>query len=280
MKKAYFILSITIVSIIFLNSCKESKSSQAVNEIESITSSFKDWWSYHADNIDFESDFNAFDYSSTEISKKEFLKKLSSENVIALKTETSENQSTFKLYKLDTINSDEKKSIIKTSNQQASQAYYYYQLQGQVFPEFNFVDLDSLAYSNESVKGKTIILKTWFINCKPCIAEFPKLNEIVSNHKDNKDLLFISLALDSADSLNDFLVKKPFNYAVIPDQKDFITKTLKLNAFPTHVIVDKNGVIQSVGSIKQVYRFLDLDSKEKNTNTLNIPPPAAPSPSM
>lgn len=275
MKKKYFILSVTFISLLIFGSCKNNSSTAVdeFDEVQKITSDFKTWWIYHNENIDFESEFVAYDYGANEISKLEFLKKLFSENVIPFKTDSTNNTSTYTLFKIDTTNSSEKNAIVKASRQESLQTYYYLSLEGKPFPNFNFVDLDNQIHTNESIKNKTIILKTWFIACKPCIAEFPELNRIVNKYKNNEDILFISLATDSRESLNEFLLRKPFNYKVIPEQRHFITEILKLQAFPTHLIVDKNGIIQKVGSIKQVYRFLEENhSSSKSTN--NPPPPS------
>lgn len=44
-------------------------------------------------------------------------------------------------------------------------------------------------------------MKTWFIGCKTCLAEFPELSEMVENQHQNENLLFISLANDEAEPL-------------------------------------------------------------------------------
>jgi peroxiredoxin len=270
MKRRYSIFSIVIASVVVFNSCKEDAS---ISEVEKVTNDFKTWWTYHNEHIDFESDFTAYDYNANEITKREFLKKLSSESVIAFKTAGLDTTSEYTLFKIDTTASNEKRSIISVSNNKSLEAYYYLSYQGKPFPNFNFVDLDNQIHTNESIKNKVVILKTWFIACKPCIAEIPELNQIVEKHKNNENILFISLATDSRESLQEFLLKKPFNYKVIPEQKHFITETLKLNTFPTHLIIDKDGIIQKVGSIKQVYRFIEENYPSKLMDKSSPPPP-------
>jgi cytochrome oxidase Cu insertion factor (SCO1/SenC/PrrC family) len=61
-------------------------------------------------------------------------------------------------------------------------------MEGMEFPEFEITDLNGNHYSNESIKGKTTLFKTWFINCKTCGAEFPELNELVDKHFDNYEI--------------------------------------------------------------------------------------------
>ena len=270
MKRVYSIFSLMITSVVVFISCKENTS---ISEVEKVTNNFQTWWTYHNEHIDFESDFIAYDYSANEVSKKQFLKTLSSESVITLVTDTLENALAYTLFKIDTTASVEKRNIINVSNNRALEAYYYLNYQGKPFPDFNFVDLENQTHTNESIKNKTVILKTWFIACAPCIAEFQELNRIVDEHKNNDDILFISLATDSRESLKEFLLKKPFNYKVIPEQRQFISESLKLNTFPTHLIVDKDGIVQKAGSINQVYRFLEENYPSKSMDKFVPPPP-------
>ena len=119
-------------------------------------------------------------------------------------------------------------------------------MEGETFPKFDFTDLAGDYFTSENTTGKLTIFKTWFIGCKACVEEFPELNELVDRHKDENDITFISLALDAASELEMFLLKKPFQYKVVPEMGDFIEKTLGLQIYPSHIIVDKEGRIVKV----------------------------------
>jgi len=119
-------------------------------------------------------------------------------------------------------------------------------MEGTVFPKFDLKDLNGVEYTNEKTKGKTVVLKCWFIACAPCVAEFPQLNELVEKYKNRDDIVFVSLAFDSKEKLEPFLLKKPFRYAVVPDQKQFMFSDLDIKSYPTHIIIDKNGIIRKV----------------------------------
>src|SRR5690606_22334605 len=113
-----------------------------------------------------------------------------------------DNAEIYKLYKLDD-NAD--KRIGSTIKLESTTIYGLSEIEGSPLPQFNFTDLNENIYTNENTKGKTIIIKTWFINCKACIAEFPELNEFVEKYKDRNDIIFLSLALDSKSELEAFL---------------------------------------------------------------------------
>ena len=97
-----------------------------------------------------------------------------------------------------------------------------------------------------NTKGKIIILKCWFIHCGTCVAEFPVLNQIVEQYKDRKDILFISLASDEKQPLVNFLKTKKFDYETVPNQKKYMIAELKVTAYPTHIVVGKDGKIKII----------------------------------
>ena len=119
-------------------------------------------------------------------------------------------------------------------------------MEGTQFLKFSFKDLNGNLVSNESMKGKIIVIKCWYIHCTPCIKEFPQVNKLVQEYKDRKDILFISLAEDAPEKLKAFLAKRPLAYSVIPNMKVYMNEALQLNSFPTHFILNKEGIIAKV----------------------------------
>ena len=73
--------------------------------------------------------------------------------------------------------------------------------------------------------------------------------------KNRDDIQFISLATDNQQELLSFLKTKEFKYAVVADKEKYMTEQLKISAYPTHILVDKNGKI-----VKVVNAIDDLDS--------------------
>jgi cytochrome oxidase Cu insertion factor (SCO1/SenC/PrrC family) len=54
------------------------------------------------------------------------------------------------------------------------------------FPDFSFKDLNGNLITNESMKGKIVVIKCWYIHCAACIKEFPEVNNLVRKYKDRK----------------------------------------------------------------------------------------------
>ncbi|MBR9845393.1 MAG: TlpA family protein disulfide reductase [Algicola sp.] len=238
---------------ILIFSCKETAaikmSTERVVELQpkvdfkELESDFMTWWTYHTKNISLSSNFIALDELSDTIEKKQFLEKLTTGTYIPLKLKSKESLETYQLFKLDATADNNIRSPIKN---ESLTNYNHLKMEGMPFPEFEFTDLKGHTYNNDNTKGKTIILKTWFINCKACVAEFPELNELVDKYQHRDDLIFISLALDSKTELEAFLKEKRFKYNVVPNQKTFIADILKLQIYPTHIVIDKKGTITKV----------------------------------
>lgn len=116
-----------------------------------------------------------------------------------------------------------------------------------MMPSFTGTALDGTPIFLGEKQDRYFVIKCWFINCATCIAEFPFLNKMVEKLKENKNLVFISMAFESAPELKTFLSKRKLKYSVLPDMKNYLTKSLKISAYPTHLIV-KNGKILKVFS--------------------------------
>ncbi|WP_346864354.1 TlpA disulfide reductase family protein [uncultured Draconibacterium sp.] len=282
MKKLQLI-TILLLSI-FVFSCNERSKKTQLSEkaetlepevnINELTSDFKKWWTYYSYNISLSSDFTGLNEQSDTIDKKQFLQKLITGNYIPLKIKSDDKTESYKLYQLDSIAD---KGIGTTIKNESTSIYGLYEMEGTPIPQFNFTDLEGNSYTNENTKGKTIILKTWFIHCGACVAEFPELNEFVEKYKDRNDIIFLSLALDSKSELEEFLQQREFDYKVVPDQKEFIFKKLYLNAFPTHLVVDENGtILKVVNHASEMIAF--LENGKKSTDKKLSPPASSPPP--
>ncbi|WP_373523305.1 TlpA family protein disulfide reductase [Aquiflexum sp.] len=258
--------------------CKEKSEDRLISDkgenleskvnLNKIETDFIQWWTYHYNNISLSSNFIAVNEKSDTIDKKQFLEKLTSGDFIPLKLKSKDKIETYKLYKLDSLAD---KSIGNTMKNESSTNLKHFNMEGKTFPKFDFTDLNGNHFNNENTKGKITIIKTWFIGCTACVAEFPELNKLVENHINANDIVFVSLALDSKPELEKFLLKKPFKYQVVPEKKDFLEKKLNLQIYPTHIIVDKNGtIIKVVNKASEMIAFLE-NAKRLTEKTSPVP---------
>ncbi|GAB3218172.1 TlpA family protein disulfide reductase [Algoriphagus aestuariicola] len=269
-RQTIFILFLLVALVSCGGKSKDSESPETVGilapnvDVKELQSDFMKWWTYHSRSISLSSDFVGFDEHSDTIGKKGFLEKLGTGKYIPLKLASDKGRDTYQLYRLDWFAHE---GIGPTIENESKTNLNYFTMEGAPFPEFDFTDLVGNHYTSQNTQGKTLVLKTWFIACKPCLEEIPKLNELVGKYSNQDDLMFISLALDSQAELEKFLKKKNFDYQVVASQEELIKEKLELQLYPTHLIVDQNGSISKVfNKASDMILFLEDQIKlaEKN----------------
>ncbi len=136
-----------------------------------------------------------------------------------------------------------------------------------VAPAFNLISLDGKKFDLASLRGKVVVLNFWFTGCPPCLTEIPKLNELVEKFQ-NQEVVFIAPTWDNETVLQNFLKKTTFKYNVVANAGDIILGSYSDGtgnvAMPTHMIIDKEGnietkliggLIKTDGSTKQLEEF-------------------------
>ena len=251
-------ISILIVLLSFFISFGQTNYGKPQIEPSSIQKNYQGWQEYQRKNILLSSDYIALDAESNEITKESFLNQLTTGEFIPIKL-TSTNSIIY--YQLFKILPETDTSIKASLTALAVEELEHYKMEGQSFPEFSFTDLNGKTITNESIKGKIVVIKCWFIHCAPCIKEFPAVNKLVAQYKDRNDIVFISLAEDTSQPLRAFLTKKPLAYSVVPNMKKYMNETLHLSGFPTHFILNKKGQISKV---LMDYEGLELALKKES----------------
>ena len=133
---------------------------------------------------------------------------------------------------------------------------------GKPAPPFSVKTLSGDDYTDQSLLGKTVVINFWFIKCKPCIDEIPKLNKLVRKYNHNKDVVFLSISFDQKKDIRSFLDKNTFEYQHVGKEgkgSSLIGK-YKVMVFPTHMIIDPTGkvVLRNLGegAIRKIDKHL------------------------
>ena len=229
--------------------------------VDSLTQDFNTWYDYAYYHVPLGQPFTGLDTTARPLARPAFLEKLRTGRFIALQLKRP--TLTFKLYPLPASAAPE---IARTSQQMADTELDHYLMEGKPLPAFNFQDLSGRHFTPANTRAKVLVLKTWYINCSACIEEFPQVNALVDKYKADPNVVFVSLALNDAPALKEFLCHREFKYAVVPASEQYIAESLKLNAYPTHLVVDKNGHIVKVSN-----RVSDLITSLAGV----VPPPTA-----
>ena len=126
--------------------------------------------------------------------------------------------------------------------------------------------LDGSVKSFKDFEGSLLVLNLWYINCGPCIAEMPYLNNIVNRYKD-EDITFLALSFDSISDITNFLQRTDFIYQQGSIDRNFSASLSPVA--PAHFIVDKDGIIRDIligapRNTQEIYdRLVSLIEKNK-----------------
>lgn len=229
----------TFLFVLLLASCTPSV--KPVAPPSEITKDIMSWLYYAQDNIFWSSDYTALDTASKPLTRKQFLTALVTGKYLPLRLTTKDT--TYQLYPLtDPSNND----VRTTIEQDAQIELNSLEQEGKPLPGLHFTDLDGVTYDSVNTRGKIVVINCWYTHCASCVAEMPQLNQMVAALKNKRDIVFIGLAFDSATALRKFLQTNPFTYAIVPNQERYEEDVIKAQGYPTHIVLDRHGVIHKV----------------------------------
>lgn len=113
-----------------------------------------------------------------------------------------------------------------------------------VAPPFRVTTLSGETMDRAGLDGKVVVLNFWFTACAPCVVEMPSLNGLVQEFAE-QPVVFLAPAIDDEENLRSFLKDHEFLYRVVPDAGE-LHGEFEVSAYPTHMIVDREGRIRHV----------------------------------
>jgi|GEM_PF-2815707 len=114
---------------------------------------------------------------------------------------------------------------------------------GKQFPAFSATTITGKKYSDEDLKGKVVLITSWFAACPTCNAEMPLLNKLNEKYKD-RGFILLSFCADNPERINSFLKERPLNYEIFPGSDQLITLDMQTSyGYPTNIICSKEGKI-------------------------------------
>lgn len=92
-------------------------------------------------------------------------------------------------------------------------------------------------------RGKFVYVDFWGTWCKGCVNDIPALEKMYSS-LDKTRFEFIGIAADSPDRLADFVQRQKVKWPqILSNKTNKLVDTYGITAYPTSVLLDKNGVI-------------------------------------
>jgi thiol-disulfide isomerase/thioredoxin len=146
--------------------------------------------------------------------------------------------------------------------------YVYVELRaGEPMPDFVYTDLATGASRRlGDFKGKFVLLDFWGTWCGPCVAEIPHLKAAYERFRDRG---FEILGVDvehgaTPDQVRAFVQDRGIGWTITSPEsvKDLVEKRLRIMAFPTQILVDRDGLIVNAapGSLSGATLLSTLES--------------------
>lgn len=115
---------------------------------------------------------------------------------------------------------------------------------GQRLPNFKFKSLEDEVVSNSTLKGKIKVLSFWNSSCNKCAREIPQLNKSFEALYDT-EAVFLAPTYELSGTARMFKEEKNFNYTILSNAQSLIDD-LGIEYYPTHMIVDGDGIILDI----------------------------------
>jgi len=120
--------------------------------------------------------------------------------------------------------------------------------------DFTVQMVDGTEITLSNLKGKVVFLNYWATWCTPCLIEFGEIPSKILEKFDQKDLVFIPIAIgENKEKASKKILKMAkygvnFNVGVDPDKE--IWNEYATGAIPKSFLIDKNGIIKytSIGN--------------------------------
>ncbi|HWR41529.1 TlpA disulfide reductase family protein [Sporomusa sp.] len=113
---------------------------------------------------------------------------------------------------------------------------------GKTLSGFSLIALDGKT-TKVTPSGQIIVLNFWATWCPPCREEMPELNKFAQKHGDKVSFYTVNIQ-ESAEKVAEFITQNKYTMNVLLDKDGEVAKTFRINAIPTTLVVDKQGIIK------------------------------------
>jgi thiol-disulfide isomerase/thioredoxin len=112
-------------------------------------------------------------------------------------------------------------------------------------PNFKLRSLNGRQVSLDQFKGKVVLLDFWQTTCGPCRMTMPLLERLQKEYPRSMALLAINMQ-ESPEPVRDYVREQDLNSEVLLDEDGSVATAYDVEAIPTQVLIDKEGIIRRV----------------------------------
>ena len=114
---------------------------------------------------------------------------------------------------------------------------------GQPMPRFNATTIDGRRFTNDTVKGKVVLVQIWATWCQYCRRDQPAVDAISQEFGDQRLLVLAVNAGESKIKVKLYLARSPRNVPVVLMDKTNLAALFPVRVYPYYVAVDADGKI-------------------------------------
>lgn len=120
---------------------------------------------------------------------------------------------------------------------------------GKPLADFKFTTLDGKEVTRDDLRGKTVLLDFWQLDCAPCKAHTPDLDKVFAQFKDNDKFAFYAVNVEPPARVSNEVAQRTFRnwggtMPILRDPELAAFKKLKVGGTPTLMLLDPRGNLQ------------------------------------
>jgi thiol-disulfide isomerase/thioredoxin len=110
-------------------------------------------------------------------------------------------------------------------------------------PRFRAKSLDGEQFSNESLKGKVVLLQFWATWCGFCRRDQPAVDAIVHDFESQGLVVLAVNVGESKSKVKKYLQDSPRACKIVATEDTNLAALFAANAYPLYVLIDRDGMI-------------------------------------
>jgi thiol-disulfide isomerase/thioredoxin len=115
--------------------------------------------------------------------------------------------------------------------------------EGQPAPRFHAKTLTGDTYTNQSVKGKVVLLQFWTTWCPYCRKEQGLVDSIDHEFADKGLVVLAINVAESKKKVKQYLQESPRSCRIVLTEDTNLAAMYQANAYPIYVVIDRDGNI-------------------------------------